>query len=949
MKKVYLVFLILIFFTTSCPRSFGYSQIPEYLCEIGIKFYQQGRYEEALQEFKKALMVQPNYSSALKYIEMTQRMLQGVSETEEVLTLPVKPSAVTPAKTTAEYLDLVEIQREMIQEKKKAAAPSAIPKRIGGGQIAAPKLPTPTVSKAMELVPVPAQIRKKTYNPRELTLDEGLSQIRQPIEIEQGESITIKGTNIQRFLVTQPNTLTVERKGNNEISVMGKDLGYAYLHTWDNNGRWSVEFLTIPPRPEGPTLEEELRMEEEKARNFKLRYYLDWASFASGRRLESLKRTNYSWKHTLNFFGETPYGMFDATTSASTLNGSTDVTYLSTGLTKGRLGVFNDFNLRLFDYTPSVGNLVLWGGNLRGFMFNSPAFDKRLDYTIFWGKEGGGLYGGFAPGFVTGRDSYLSGLNLKLKPDKIHNYGFTVARGWGKDRLEGLHTYGYDANFGYAFDEGSFSGELAYDSQTFASLLNTSYSIPKLALNSEFRNTQKDFKSMSGLGSRAGELGLLTNAVYTPRDNLNINGRMDIYKDRLFPNPENPDIWNEEVNLGANLQANPLTTLRFDYNLQNDLGKISPIRSQNAGVGLNRLFVWVRRINTYLMYRYYTTRNFNATSLDYINNRILAGLSFNIIKDLNYFINEELGWVSAIHTGDRAAPRAFQTGVDWNRQILRSPFYINMRFMYRDEENTLSPFSFLSGEDYIEGYAEVSYKPKPDMETFFNTRVRNVWAENPTVKKHIDVNFYSGLRYLWDTGISWESRGAIEGYVFKDSNSDGLRQRDEPPVEGVKIWLGKDKFQITDVFGYYKFKNVKARKAYVNIDTSTIPTGFTLTAPATQEAPIGQSKTVQINFGIISKTEVAGIVFVDVDGMKQLGPNSIGLKDIQVYLEDGSKVTTDDSGRYMFKKISLGRHRLSLDLMTVPPIYIPVVPIFIDFELSEGQSFNYNIPLKKIR
>jgi hypothetical protein len=45
--------------------------------------------------------------------------------------------------------------------------------------------------------------------------------------------------------------------------------------------------------------------------------------------------------------------------------------------------------------------------------------------------------------------------------------------------------------------------------------------------------------------------------------------------------------------------------------------------------------------------------------------------------------------------------------------------------------------------------------------------------------------------------------------------------------------------------------------------------------------------------------------------------------------------------------VGLGTHRLTLDLKTVPAIYIPTVPIFIDFELSEGESFNYNIPLKK--
>ncbi|KPK98982.1 MAG: hypothetical protein AMJ95_01630 [Omnitrophica WOR_2 bacterium SM23_72] len=888
----------------------AYSQIAGFLCEIGIKFFQQGRYEEALHEFKKALLAQPDYEPAQRYIEMTQRMISGAA---------VVPIEKIPSVTPSEYAEILEIQKEMIREKQRP----------------------------MEAFPLPKEIKKRIYAPRELTLDESLSRIRQPIEIEQGETITIKGRGIQRFLVTEPFVLKVERKGPDEILVTGDKLGYAYLHIWDNNGRWTLEFLTIPPRPIGLSVEEELRQAEERAKNFKIRYYLDWSSFETGRSWDSLERSSYSWRHSLTFFGETPYGMFDSTVSASAWHDKSEVSYMSVGLTQGKLFGFKDFNVRLLDFTPALSNLILWGGNLRGAMLNSPAFQNLLDYTVFWGREGGGLYGGFTPGFTTERESYLSGIDVNVKPQKKQKYGFSVVRGWGKERLPELHDYGYDADFSLDFSKGSFSGDVAYDSEKFAYLLNASTSIPDLIVNSEFRNIDKKFLTMSGMGSRAGELGLLTNVIYTPWEYLNVNVRTDFYQDRLFPNPKNEDAWNQDLNLGTSLQADPFTVWRLDYALQNYLGKVSPIRNQNIGLSLNRYFDWIRRINTFIMYRYYVTKNFRSPSLDYVNNRIMTGISFNIIKDLNFFINQEFSWVEALNVDERSQPRAFQTGLDWGKQIFKSPFFINLRFLYRDEENTLSPFSFLSGEDYLESYGEITYKPTPDLEAFFNTRVRNVWAENPATQKRIDLNFYSGLRYLWDTGLRWESVGAIDGYVFKDYNSDGLRQRDEPPVEGVKIWLGKDKFEVTDLFGYYRFRKVKAAKAFVNIDTTTIPPGFLLTVPGTQEVPIQQAASTQINFGILSKTEIAGIVFDDVDGKKQLGPGSVGLKGVEVYLEDGSKATTDAFGRYVFKKASLGKHRLTLDLKTVPARYIPTVPIFIDFELSEGDSFNYNIPLKK--
>ncbi|MFH0827048.1 MAG: pilus assembly protein N-terminal domain-containing protein [Candidatus Omnitrophota bacterium] len=903
------------------PCAFAYSQIAEYLCEIGIKFFQQGRYEEALHEFKKALLAKPDYEAAQKYIEMTERMIPGAA---------VMPTQKIPSATPAEYMELLEIQKEMMREKQRPVVPAM-----------------PAAQRPAKAVSLPGEIKKRIYAPRELTLDESFSRIRQPIEIEQGETIAIKGRGIQRFLVTEPLVLKVERKGLDEILVTGERIGYTFLHIWDQNGRWTLEFLTIPPRPQGPTLEEELRQAEEKAKNFKFRYYLDWSSFETGRKWDSLKRSSYSWRHSLTFFGETPYGMFDSTVSGNVWQDTSEVSYMSVGLTQGRLGTFKDFNVRLLDFTPALSNLILWGGNLRGAMLNSPAFDNMIDYTVFWGTERGGLYGDFTPGFTTERESYLTGIDVNIKPKEKQKYGFSIVRGGGSDRLPELNEYGYDADFSLDFAKGSLSGDVGFDSKKFAYLLNASTSIPDLIVNSEFRNIDKEFLTMTGLGSRAGELGLLTNIFYTPREYLTVNARTDFYQDRLFPRPTDEDAWNQDMNLGVSLQADPATVWRVDYALQNDLGKVSPLRNYNAGLSLNRYFDWIRRINTFIMYRYYHTNNFRSPTLDYINNRIMMGISFNIIKDLNYFVNQEFGWIEALKADEKSHPRALQTGLDWGRQIFKSPFFVNLRFFYRDEENTLSPFSFLSGEDYVESYGEISYKPTPDLEAFFNTRVRNVWAENPTTQKRLDVNFYSGLRYLWDTGLRWESVGAIDGYVFKDYNSDGLRQRDEPPVEGVKIWMGKDKFEVTDLFGYYRFRKIKAAKAFVNIDTTTIPPGFLLTVPSTQEAPILQAASTQINFGILSKTEIVGIVFDDVDGKKELGPGSVGLKGVEVYLEDGSRAKTDNFGRYAFKKANLGKHRLTLDLKTVPAQYIPTVPIFVDFELSEGDSFSYNIPMKK--
>lgn len=69
-KKIVLIsaFFILFASVVSIQPAYSGTQAVEYLCELGITFYKLGRYDEALQEFNKALMLEPANQTAKKYI-----------------------------------------------------------------------------------------------------------------------------------------------------------------------------------------------------------------------------------------------------------------------------------------------------------------------------------------------------------------------------------------------------------------------------------------------------------------------------------------------------------------------------------------------------------------------------------------------------------------------------------------------------------------------------------------------------------------------------------------------------------------------------------------------------------------------------------------------------------------------------------------------------------------
>ena len=925
LRKIITLFIAITFIAVqNIPLyAYSYDMAPQFLCEVGIEFYNKGRFADALHEFKKALILNPNNPVAQKYIDLIEQMQQ------------YPPEEIVPSETISSPVPVVvfpETKPQTRVEKPK----QAIMAQTLGEMEAKPVLPK------KELTP------QKIIPPKVIILDQNIKSIRFPIEIEKDRQVILKGQNIQRYLVTEQNILKVEKISPDELLLTGYDFGYTYVHVWDANDRWTLEFLVIPPKFAGLTLAEEMRLAEEKANTFKLRYSLDWSSFEIGRRLDDLKRSSYNWNHWLSLNGETPYGNLYSQAAVGTNAATTDLTYYTLGLENGKFGQFDDFTIRTFDFSPDVTNLAFSSPNLRGAMFSSPAFNKKLDYTVFWGREGGGRYGGLSPGLASLRDSFINGLELNYMPLEKQFYSFSMFHGWGNARAEDLNPYGYDLKIQEGYDNWKYGYEIAFDSERFAHLLTTRYAVANFGLNIELRDTDKYFHTMTGSGWRQGELGVLTNLSYKPTEKLNTNIRLDVYQDRLNPNPEKVDRLNEDFNWDALYTIDNSASFRLDYSLQNQLGRVSPTRYHSAGAGLYKTFDWIKRINTYVNYRWQESKHFNSPGNDFINDKVIVGTRFSLIGDLYYYLNKEFNWLEARYSGTHTQPSALETGLDWNRRLFNSFFYGNFRLTYRDEEDTLSPVSFLSGEDYLEGYGEISYRPNPDLEAFFSSRVRNIWADNPNVNKRMEVNLYAGLRYIWDTRVHWDPIGSIEGYVFKDYNFDGLRQKNEPAIENIKIGLGKKKFEVTDASGHYKFKKVKARKAFVNIDTSTIPAGFVLTTPMSQEVSISQGKSLQINFGMASRTEIIGMVFEDIDGNKELNPNDKGIKGVVLKLEDGTSVTTDESGKYFFRKASVGKHTIQLDLNSLPSTYMPSISIFKEIDLYEGSSYVFNIPLKKV-
>ncbi|MDD4980551.1 MAG: tetratricopeptide repeat protein [Candidatus Omnitrophica bacterium] len=92
-------FCVLFLFVNTAP-AFCAMRTVEYLCETGVNFYRNGRYDEALREFNKALIVDPNNAVAKNYITvifLKDKPIQPVTGVPS--TRPITKKVIAPVHT----------------------------------------------------------------------------------------------------------------------------------------------------------------------------------------------------------------------------------------------------------------------------------------------------------------------------------------------------------------------------------------------------------------------------------------------------------------------------------------------------------------------------------------------------------------------------------------------------------------------------------------------------------------------------------------------------------------------------------------------------------------------------------------------------------------------------------------------------------------------------------
>lgn len=197
-----------------------------------------------------------------------------------------------------------------------------------------------------------------------------------------------------------------------------------------------------------------------------------------------------------------------------------------------------------------------------------------------------------------------------------------------------------------------------------------------------------------------------------------------------------------------------------------------------------------------------------------------------------------------------------------------------------------------------------------------------------------ELSVDAGLYKAADTLVSIGDR------VWKDMDSDGVQDSDEPGIPGVTLSLydfegNQIAITKTDGFGNYIFPNIPAGYYFVQVTT---PVGYTIaTANAGANDRVdsdfgvltGKSDTISFSGGdlvmdidlglvptaILGTAKVGDFVWFDTNsnGMQDIG--ELGVRGVSVYLLDAGntvldKTTTDATGFFIFVNIAPGNYKL---------------------------------------
>jgi hypothetical protein len=596
--------------------------------------------------------------------------------------------------------------------------------------------------------------------------------------------------------------------------------------------------------------------------------------------------------------------------------------------------------------------LILPSYRFRGAMVDYENPETQQGVRAFYGRELNSILGTLSPtgtGIET-LDSFVGGVVFDQPiGEDFGEWKMALMQASGQSRNDELNKTGMEFSQNYNLtDHWNVGSDIAFDSERFAHEWSIAANYDHWNMRTKYRDISKDFNTMIGNPSGQGEQGILISMDWRPFENIDVSYLTDIYRNREFHAEGERDRFNVEQEAQVRWQIDDDSALSFDVRDSEETAEISPFRSEVWGISYNRTVkILNHRFSLFTRGQHQDQESLENPETFYRRETLILGAQTPLFWDMHFSYQQNISMLDEINASGLAHPRSMTYTLSRSARIGDTPFHTDFDIRWVDEEETEFPRSFMIGEDRLEISGRVSYQ-LDNMEFYVDARYSAIEGENITNERsRSEAEIITGVRYLFDTNFRWEEQAFFHGVAFQDMNADGIQQTSEPGLSGLVVRVG-DHEVTTDEQGYFKTPPVAGKRARIALDPNSMPYGYTGTTALSQEVPLTDSD-MPVNFGLVAKSMILGVVFSDLNGNGQLDAGDAGIADVEVVLGDGRKILTNGQGRFRFVDASLGDHEVGINMRSLPTGYLPLTKLKQSFVLNEGVHYQINFPVQAQR
>lgn len=823
------------------------------------------------------------------------------------------------------------------------------------------------------------------------------------ITIEVDEVAQLNFTKVNRFLITSSGIVEVSPQETHSLLVKGSKIGNTFLHVWEPEGRKTVKLIVKRKKLPESTVEKRYLDQLKKKDTFKIGLEYEFVTTDIGSEFNDTKNDFMRHDYRITLSGDSPYGFIYGFARFQDFGGTpfedayTDGTLRFANFSsKTRIGPYPSSGPYPLDIGPHapVGPLqdftVILGDNFynitpftapwslaRGTFLYQTVMNEKLDYLLLWTQDQEEVkFLGASGETIDAPDHFYTGGDFTYHLNEWLDFGGTFLVSYG-DREDTVSNHVAAANFYADFDWITFDGEIAQTEDEIAWRAGTDmWRGDNYHLGALYRDIDEDFFAINGQTVDRGEKGVLVKADADPFPFLHVETTLDRYQDRLFPSETDPDGYNTDFILRGRINLPWRTYFTGTYRDADNTGSLLSREESSYSFQLNKTFSRPRGLGVFARYERREVDNNRSSLLGYDRDSVKVGARWQVFPGLSIGATQE--WAEVESTDDpftlivppprfpfspttiftpvtsfpvseRTSPSRFTADINYYTQIGETPFYIDFRFRWEDEEDTESINSFFAGEDTVQGEAELAYIPSDYFKAFARGRLEDRKSEIDGEEDLVEAELIVGANVIFDTGITWDPQGMIKGIVFKDLNGNGVLDKGEEGIPNIDVLLSNEDVSKTDEKGVFDFGKIRGKLFRVTIDLQSVPAGYINTTPFSQDISIRQGKVSDVYFGIIARSGIRGIVFNDVNGNGFLDGEDKGLPKVVVKLDGKRESVTDAEGRYYFENVGAGEHEIALVLDSLPLNFVPKVAIKQKITVNEGRMHTRYFPVQATR